>query len=245
MLHFGKWDRIIVRFVRSPYCALLQVLDIKRLTGFIHKDGFCMLYSLRELSISHSNLSELPDLDCLKKTLSSLRLLNSGIGQFPPCYFNRWRRLRHLSLTGNELTEVPAIESISTTLQRLFLAKNNINTIHGSWATADYKRLRVINLDHNKLTEFNFTDLAPLPHLAKIQLTGNQISNLYQLMPYSYSAYIVVLTKNPLVCDAKLAWIATSNFVITNGTCFAPRCLQGAELFRLSKYIDIGISDQQ
>ena len=176
---------------------------------------------------------------------SFLQLINSGIRQFPPCYFSRWRRLDHLDLTGNELTEVPAIESLSSTLLSLYLSKNSINNIRGSWATEDYKKLIVIKLDHNKLTKLSFTYLAPLPHQAEIQLTGNQISHLYQPITHAHSAYWIVLAGNPLVCDANLAWVATSNWVISRGVISAPRCLQGADVSRLSKYTAIDVADQK
>ena len=204
-----------------------------------------MLPLLRELSISYSNLTELPDLNCLKESVSLLRLIHSGIRQFPPCYFNSWRRLQHLTLTGNELTEVPSIETLSSTLFGLYLSKNCINNIRGSWATAYYKKLTVMELNHNKLTKFNFTHLAPLTDQAVIHLISNEISHLYQPIRYAQSAYQIILTGNPLVCDAKLAWVATANLVITNGICSAPRCLQNVDVSRLSKYIDIGVADQQ
>ena len=206
-----------------------------------------MLPRLEKLFISSSNLTALPDLNCLKKKLSSLRLLNSGIRHFPPCYFSRWRRLDHLDLTGNELTEIPAIERLSSTLLSLSLAKNNINTILGSWATEDYEKLMFIRLNHNNLTKFSFIHLASLHNEAEIQLTGNQISHLYQPITYGHNAYWIDLVGNPLVCDGKLAWVATSNFVISNGICSVPRCLQGFDVSRLSKYtcINIGVADQQ
>ena len=219
--------------------SLLQVLEISRLTGPIHKDAFCTLRRLNSLIIRHSNLSALPDLNCLKTTVFHIGLLNSGIRQFPPCYFNNWQRLQHLFLSGNELIEVPAIEDLSSNLYILVLAENNINTIYGSWANVNYKRLSFINLAHNNLTNFNFSDLAPLANRAKISLVGNQIAHLYKsMMDISYK---IDLSWNPLVCDAKLAWAATSNLVIANGICLAPWCLQGVDVSRLSKYIDIGM----
>ena len=139
MVSCALWERHC-GICEIPFFALLQVLNILCLTGPIHKDAFCMLPGLREFSISYSNLTELPDLNCLKKKMASfLQLINSGIRQFPPCYFSRWRRLDHLDLTGNELTEVPAIESLSSTLLSLYLSKNSINNIRGSW---DYWRLQ-------------------------------------------------------------------------------------------------------
>ena len=230
------WDYQWAQTRNSGDSAFLQVLDITRLTGPIHTDGFCKLPSLKELTISDSNLSVLPDLNCLKRTVSKLRLLNSGIRQFPPCYFNNWRRLQYLTLTGNDLTEIPAIESLSSTLFYLGLVKNNINTIYGSWATVSYEKLSHIHLDHNKLTRFDFTDLPPLPK-NMISLIGNQIAHLYQPLTYLHTTYKIVLTGNPLVCDAKLAWVAASDLVISKGFCSSPQCLHGVNVSRLSKYI--------
>ena len=183
-------------------------------------------------------------MSCLKRTAFSLRLLHSGIRQFPPCYFNNWRRLQHLILTGNELTEIPAIESLFSSLYSLFLDENDINTIYGSWASARYRRLNFIHLHNNKLTEFNFTYLTAIPINAEISLVDNQIAHLHQSTTYLHNAYRIDMTGNPLVCDAKMAWVAASNLSISNGICVAPRRLHGADLSRLSTYIDIGVSGQ-
>ena len=83
--------------------------------------------------------------------------------------------------------------------------------------------------------------LALLPYNALIYLVDNQITHLFQPIRYLPNGYKIDLTGNPLVCDAKLAWVTTSNLAVINGICSAPQCFQGTAVSRLSKYKDIGM----
>lgn len=160
-------------------------------------ESFCLLKSLRALSLSHNRLSSLPVKFGNLSALQALDLQANRLGSLPDS-FGDLSQLKMLGLRANRLTQLPESFCKLSLLQTLDARFNRLTTLpdgfgdigtlrevdfHGNLLTqlpqsfADLGNLEVLHLFGSHLTSLpsNFGSLAALEEL---DLNGNQLTDL-------------------------------------------------------------------
>ena len=148
--------------------------------------------ALRTLNLSSNSLTEFPDHLCDLTTISDLDISFNAISSVPNV--GRLRNLSRLMATNNRIkgtlsnslrdlvnlkemdVRFNAIASIDIMaqlprLESLMIGHNSISSFEGSFA-----RLRVLYLDHNPITRFNFS--SPVPTLSTLNLASAKLAQL-------------------------------------------------------------------
>ncbi|XP_021843372.2 receptor-like protein 6 [Spinacia oleracea] len=148
----------------------LQSLDLSYNNLFGKFDTFFQLKDLRNLVLSHVNLT----------------FPNSGTNSSLP-------KLKLLELAYCNLTEFPQFLQYQNELQSLSLRGNNIKGILPQWLVNITKEsLLIINLSGNKLTGFEqATVVLPWTHLEEFHFAGNKLHGLLPSPPDSMKFYDV------------------------------------------------------
>ena len=148
--------------------------------------------ALRTLNLSSNSLTEFPDHLCELTTISDLDISFNAISSIPKV--GKLRNLSRLMATNNRIkgtmsnslkelvnlkemdVRFNAIASIDIMaqlprLESLMIGHNSISSFEGSFA-----RLKVLHLDHNPITRFNFS--APVPTLSTLNLASAKLAQL-------------------------------------------------------------------
>ncbi|KAK6741351.1 hypothetical protein RB195_009286 [Necator americanus] len=124
------------------------------------------------MDISYNNFESIPDWICDLPQIDCLRVNNNRLSAVP-------ERLRHLNVSFNRLTSIP---SVSGNIDR-----NRINTLRLSGNRLDesivpilmkMRRMKVLDISHNKLRYFDDSALGSLTLLEELNLSSNELSTL-------------------------------------------------------------------
>ena len=117
-------------------------------TNFIFKKEY--LETIRELNMTHNQLSFLPD--SIGK-LVNLEILYLGANQLSslPDSIGNMTNLKRLDLTNNQLTSLPESIGRLTNLEELYLTGNQLTSLP-DWI-GRLTNLKVLNLSNNQLSE--------------------------------------------------------------------------------------------
>ena len=136
--------------------------------------------------------------------------------------------------------------SISKVLETDFDGLSDLQTIDlGRNEVSEFPNLSKLNklillmLHGNHLTKESFQNFNIPASLIKLDLRQNQLTELPVLCQYKESL-IIDLSQNPIVCDARIAWLLSPGFAVT-GVCSSPQHLSGSEIGSLS-YADLEIT---
>ncbi|XP_047039037.1 protein slit [Helicoverpa zea] len=183
----------------------------------IFQSDFQNLKDLKTLQLSE-NLIHTIERDAFLELngLERLRLNNNRLGHLPEGLFLRLRHLQRLDLSRNELTAISRRTFRGlTALKSLHLDGNHLKCIDEK-ALENLKSLEVLTLNNNNLTYLSLEPAA--------------ISRLNTLR----------LTDNPVVCDCRVARLATTvraaGILGVGARCQAPAALRGALLTELETH---------
>ena len=131
------------------------------------------LASLKKIDLNGNLLKDLPAaLEVLAPSLE-IMFLSENLFQVVPEVIGRLARLRLLSLRGNKLRELTTVNLPSNSLEWLILTNNRIERIDTN--VRDLIRLRKLMLSHNLLDSIP-TELAECKALELVRLASNRIA---------------------------------------------------------------------
>ena len=188
------------------------------------EDAFCGIKNVKRLYMVSCGITIAPNVAPLQPSLKSLILDNNCIRNFPENYFEGLD-LEHLQVKNNLLTSVPPINGLAPSLLVFSLSRNLIATVGGLWINATYHRLQTINLSWNMILTVKVKIRAP--RLMWLDLRNNNISSIDD--PES-QGLVFQLGKNPLHCDAAMAWAAQTQVSDSETRCASPSCVAGRDL---------------
>ncbi|XP_048510851.1 insulin-like growth factor-binding protein complex acid labile subunit isoform X2 [Athalia rosae] len=141
--------------------------------------------NLKMLHVSNNKLTHLPPEFRLLHRLDALFLHNNRIRSLDG-RLQKARHLERLTLYCNELEELSEDDfTEAESLEDLQLGHNSIKSLgrgigneNGNSALLSLRSLRCLNLTHNELREFSFSDLRGLRKLHLVDLSHNRIAEL-------------------------------------------------------------------
>ena len=246
------------------YCTyswmfLLQVIQVSN-KRFVYLDmkTFSGLMRLRFLRIMNCQLTQMPSLDPIKKSIILLNLTHNNISHIPGKYFEGFAHFKHLIIRSNYLTEIPNIQSLNCTLIEFDLGDNKITTLPDSFTDHVFKLLKHLDLWSNLLTQFDMQWLANLPALHTLDIARNPLTAVPNITGFmeGHSNHIEVrFGSEMIVCDSSVTWIFDGlqlnesigisikrGYIEIHGflysTCATPKRLSGRLLGLLSKEIN-------
>ena len=147
--------------------------------------------SLEALSLSHNELTTLPDLRYLTK-LRSLSLSDNSIeaveGQILPS------SLKILSLRGNRIRSIDIADFDLHQLEELDLSVNMLRSLPQGWAK-DIENLKYLNLKSNQFASIGDMRVSSLLALNELHIKDNLVKaidqNSLQLVPSQCTVYVI------------------------------------------------------
>ncbi|KAM3844705.1 extracellular matrix protein 2 [Vipera latastei] len=142
---------------------------------------------LTSIELEGNDITEIPDaafngLPNLERIdLRKNKITSSGIG---PQAFKNLKNLQRLYMDGNTLVSIP--DGLPSSLEELKINENEIHVINED-SFQGLKKLLILELESNKLSEANVSPLAfqPLKSLSYLRLGRNQFRTIPQGLPHS------------------------------------------------------------
>ena len=198
--YFGQYKSLRSLNISSNYLETLP-------------DFLCDLKSLVDLDISFNSISSLPKIGQLT-TLERLWATNNNIsGEFAD-NVKDLRNLKEVDLRFNNISSIDIFMELPR-LEQLMVGHNSISKFEGSFA-----RIRILHLDHNPVTRFDFTSpvfslsslniasakitqlddpiFAKMPNLTKLNMDKNHIVSLSNEIGRLTKLEYLSIAKNPL-----------------------------------------------
>lgn len=132
-------------------------------------DFLCNLKELVDLDISFNTVKSLPYIGQLA-TLERLWATNNLLQGIFPDSFRGLKNLKEVDLRFNGLTNIDIFTELPK-LEQLMAGHNMISKFEGS-----FERIRMLHLDHNPMTRFDFKD--PVTSLTSLNLASAKIAQL-------------------------------------------------------------------
>ena len=145
------------------------------------EEAFCGLSKLQRLQMRFCEISEMPPLNPVKRTLSRITLTHNRIMSIAADYFFGFANLRYLELSHNCLMSVSQLHPLSATLEHLYLDSNRLQHFPTSVHNVTYTLLLTLSLSGNNLIEFTKDVLGNLQNLGRLNLRTNSISRVEDL----------------------------------------------------------------
>lgn len=176
-------------------------------------DFLCDLKSLVDLDISFNNISALPKIGHLR-TLERLWATNNNISGDFGSDFTELENLKEVDIRFNNISSIDIFTDLPR-LEQLMVGHNSISKFEGSFA-----KIRILHLDHNPLTRFDFisavaslsslniasakiaelddTVFGKMPNLTKLNMDKNHFVNLSSEIGKLRKLEYLSIAKNPL-----------------------------------------------
>ncbi|XP_078406843.1 toll-like receptor 22 [Cetorhinus maximus] len=160
-------------------CARLEDLDLsKNKLRDISSSLFNNSVALRLLSLASNELTVIPKAILGTYNLESLNLSFNQINRIDSHDFATLGKLKQLFLVGNKITQV-ASSSFYGLLQLTELQLGNNYLLEIANFSSSLKRLKILNLNCNKLSVIKQHTFSHLQNLRHLNLIDNQLSNLH------------------------------------------------------------------
>ncbi|XP_078517613.1 leucine-rich repeats and immunoglobulin-like domains protein 1 isoform X2 [Lissotriton helveticus] len=141
----------------------------------IDRAAFEELPNLREVRLSHNDLTSIPLLGSASARISSLYLNHNKIQSIEASLLKPYRSLETLDLSSNNLTELRSTSfPQGLPLKELFLASNKIVTLEVGAFSNLSRSLRSLRLSKNRITHLPVKAFK-LPRLTQLELNRNRI----------------------------------------------------------------------
>ena len=135
------------------------------------EQAFRGLTSLHKLNMRRCEISEMPPLNPVKRTLISVRLSHNRIKSIPGEYFIGFLKLSTLDLSFNLLQSISQLHPLSDTLEQLYLDSNKLEDFPSNVHNITYTVLVILHLPQNYLSAFRKTMLKSFPSLRTLHLS--------------------------------------------------------------------------
>lgn len=192
-----SWDDRVSRHINLSYTTLRHIdpesfHHIPRLTSLSVEGNVHIPQSVLQLVLRNTDLSSLETIDLAHMNITDivafvhdfqpgalvhLRLAYNRIRTIPKGTFFFFVNLRLLDLGHNEISSVENLAGLSK-LEHLLLAYNNIDVLTEMMFEGLHE-LKVLDVSHNSLTRIDDGPFLNLFNLHTIDLTGNQIHQIY------------------------------------------------------------------
>ena len=178
---FKLWFKLLLSILNriSWYVQELKVTGMP--IHIFEEEAFCGLSKLQSLRMWFCEISEMPPLNPVKRTLSRITLSRNQIRSIPEDYFFGFSKLRYLELSNNLLTSIFQLHPLSATLHDLYLDSNKLQHFPTSVYNAIYTALVTLSLSGNNLTELRKDALNNVQSLNRLDLKANSISRVEDL----------------------------------------------------------------
>ena len=154
-----------------------QFLSVSRTAiEYIDDMAFEGNWSLSSLFLSQTSLRSMPPLDHIKVDLQQLSLQNNLITFIPRDYFVGFISLKSVILSSNLLVEFPNMTPLISTLEKVSLFKNKIEMIPLEFYNTSFGRLRMLYLQSNNISMFNYRSILLWRSLSYLLLESNRIT---------------------------------------------------------------------
>ena len=161
------------------------------------EQAFRGLTSLHKLNMRRCEISEMPPLNPVKRTLISVRLSHNRIKSIPGEYFIGFLKLSTLDLSFNLLQSISQLHPLSDTLEQLYLDSNKLEDFPSNVHNITYTVLVILHLPQNYLSAFRKTMLKSFPSLRTLHLMKNfisyveDLSNIHRLATLTVSKFLM------------------------------------------------------
>lgn len=132
-------------------------------------DFLCELNSLVDLDISFNCIRAVPQVGHLR-TLERLWATNNNISGDFGSNFHDLENLKEVDIRFNNITNIDIFTYLPR-LEQLMVGHNSISKFEGSFA-----KIRILHLDHNPVTRFDFT--SPVGSLSSLNIASAKIAQL-------------------------------------------------------------------
>ncbi|KAF5861786.1 cysteinyl-tRNA synthetase [Aspergillus alliaceus] len=149
--------------------AYLRSLNISSNNFRILPEFLCNLKSLVDLDVSFNNIAEMP---CIGKmtTIERIWMTNNVLRGPLDKSFNDLVNLKEIDARFNEITNIDNLSQLPR-LEQLLIGHNAISKFRGS-----FPRLRILQLDHCPMTQFDID--APMPTLTSLNIASAKLVQL-------------------------------------------------------------------
>ena len=204
----------------SDYYLTLQVFScLMNPVEYVHPAAFKGLLVLERLRPEHTKLRQLPSLQHIGHSLTTLKVSSSTyfIGNDAQDFIHLMN-IKHILLDQNGFRTTPfGLDLIANTIQRLEFASNAINSLT-SMGGVKFDKLDKLDLQYNNITHLH-PDVLFTPYLQLLYLQGNNLVSLGDVTQYSWGSLLpkheylkISLQQNPWHCNGSLTWMFSNLF---------------------------------
>lgn len=146
---------------------------------------------LQEISLDRNRLKEVTSENFEKnKNLIHIILGYNNINRIGPSVFHEMSYLEHLDLQFNEVSELPTeiFHNINNSLKKVFLNNNQLQEIDENVFSVGMGKLRILNLAHNKITNYKFFKHSYFPQLLDFHLNNNKLKEVTNILYNNFSS---------------------------------------------------------
>ncbi|ELU13934.1 hypothetical protein CAPTEDRAFT_214953 [Capitella teleta] len=157
------------------------------------------------MKLDSNELTTVPDLHEVSKTLNVLSLGHNKITRLSATEFSSLTELASLNISYNALQSIELNCFQGTLLKTLVLTKNKLTTVPDLRAVSS--TLEVIHLNINKITKISLEDLHYLTKLTKLLVNKNSFSTFPDITVFMPSLTKLNLNSNLVRCCCSDAWM--------------------------------------
>ena len=190
----------------------------------VHPAAFRGLLVLAKLRLAHTKLHQLPSLQHIGHSLTSLMIeFSAQLKTIDAGNFNHFRQIKHLRLGCNGLISTPSrLNFIAKTIITLNFERNAINSLT-SIEGVKFDKLIRIDLRYDN----NIANLRPeflmMQRVQQLNLVGNHLASLEDVTQFSWGSSLpkhtymnIHLQRNSWHCNGSLNWIFSNLYKVHN-----------------------------
>ncbi|KAM6895606.1 leucine-rich repeats and immunoglobulin-like domains protein 3 [Xenentodon cancila] len=150
---------------------------------FLGKTLFSKLQHLKEMSLNHNELEEIPDLGPCASNVTTLILAHNRISRLTEQQLRPFLALETLDLSNNSIVEIKANSFPALPLKNMFLNNNRISSLETGCFTNLSATLEILQLNRNRLSTIP-AKIFQLPSLQHLELSRNRVRRIEGLTFY-------------------------------------------------------------
>ena len=202
------------------YYLTLQVFScVMNPVKYIHPAAFRGLMVLEHLRLKHTQLHQLPSLQHIGHSLTTLEVSFSTHFKGNDAHdFIHLMKIKHILVGFNELrSTLLGLDLIANTIERLEFASNAINSLT-SMEGIKFDKLYKLDIQYNNITHLH-PEVLFTPYLQILYLVGNNLVSLGDVTQYSWGSLLpkheylaISLHQNRWHCNGSLIWMFSNLF---------------------------------
>ena len=224
----GPWGVYQMRGNCFHYLTLQVIWCLMNPVKYVHPAAFRGLLVLERVRLRHTQLHQLPSLQHIGHSLTTLELGSSTHFKGNDAQdFTHLMKIRYILMDCNRLRSTPlGLALIANTIKRLNFASNAINSLT-SMEGVKFDKLITLNLQYNNITHLH-PEFLFIPYLQVLTLMGNNLVSLGEVTQYSWGSLLpkneylkIFLRQNPWHCNGSLIWMFSKLFKLGNKIIYA------------------------